>query len=305
MSERRIGRKAVEKGHYGVTNLLKAGIAVGRGPVSLHPTETRSLDFKKIYLPTVDSDREDLHNPDWGTIKQGIESRVTAAIDSAQFDPSEWHNLPWDNPFGVRMDRTAGTVVSFSDDHQIPIATELFPADKVIDFLDEVHVQNKATGRKQNVVDQFSIAMDIADNHPVGAAIIAHAAYRSVGRVLDKRVDERFDFPIISESDEISLMKLGESTAHFYDPNYTDPLGDTYHWWGQFLAGTVFELNSNAHPIKSEAYRRTFYYGPPLMTLAREKIMGKTMHSGNHKEVDRQALDLGQQVGELIVSYQK
>ncbi len=64
-------------------------------------------------------------------------------------------------------------------------------------------------GLKQNVVDQFSIAMDLADNHPVGAAIIGHGAYRSIGRDLDQRGDKRFDFLVISSNaDEMSLMSL-------------------------------------------------------------------------------------------------
>lgn len=304
MIERRIQNKKVETGKYGVNNLFKAGLAVARGPVSLHPDATHSKDYIEKYKPTVDSTREDLFNPDWATIKKGIASRTVTAIEEYGFNSLKWNNLPWDNPYGIRMDRLAGTIVSFSDDHQIPLATEFFPVDNMLEFLHQVKERYNTSGEKQNVIDQFDIAMTLSDNHPIGAAVIAHGAYRSVARVMEKRVDDRLSFPVISEKDEIALVSFAESTAHFEDPTYTDPLGDTYHWWGQLLAGTVFELSSSDSPIRAEAYRRAFYYGPPLMTIAREKIKGRKMVGGDHREIDRQALSLGKQIGELISSYQ-
>lgn len=284
-----------------IRRLKNAAMGVSTGPTGLSPEQVHVKQHIDAYGAKVDLAREDLYGPSEETIRQSFKGTVSDLISKGRFKPDDWRHTPWEPQRLIEMDRFAGTVISFSDDHQNPIAEEFFPIEEMLQFLQEVQTRYKDSGKKLNVIDQFEIALSLSNQNPVGAGLLIHSSFRSVARVLDTRVSKRLKFPVTSAAEEISMTGIAECTAHYREnSSNADPLGDSYHWWGQFAAGMVFELHRTGSPIQSSMYRNAFYFGPDLMKFARETLMGKTMIAGNHKEVDRQGLRLGKEMGELI-----
>jgi hypothetical protein len=290
-----------EKAFFSRANaLMRAAWAVASGPTGNSPEQVHVKAYVDAYQPRIDHTREDLFNPPESSIQDALVSYVDAKIRENEFSPYNWNNLSWtDN--AIYMDRTARTIISFSDDHTVPVANEFFPIDPILNFLQNVRESYDESQRKLTIPDQFEIAMKLSDNSPVAAGILAHAAYRAVGRVLDTRVSDRLVFPVESPIDQISMLNIAETTAHFPSETGTnDPLGDTYHWWGQFSANLIFELYKPTRPLQARAYQRTFYHGPDIMNFARETVFRKKQIAGKHKEADRQGQRVGVAVGQMI-----
>ncbi len=283
---------------YRIDKLRNAAVGVASGPTGLTKEQGHVGEYIAACTERFDRTLPDAYNPSDEVIDTSMLALVDSTVASGARD---WLRLPWGSQQRVQLDRLAGTIISFVDDHSNKIPREFFPVDKMLEYLFTVRENYLRAGRRLTIPDQYAVALDIADDNPVAAAVLAHSSYRSVARGWDTRVDERLRFPVISEDPRmLDMVKVAESTAMFSSTSKADPLGDTYHFWGQYSAGLVSELNKSDHPAQATFLKTAFYYGPNMMSFVRETILKKTQAAGNHLEVDRHALRLGTIVGRRL-----
>lgn len=241
-------------------------------------------------------------NPKESELKQIILSQITESLTKGHFNLEDLLTVPWSFR-RIRTSRFAAALITFTNDHGKKTTPEFFPTDEVVTYLQNIRQQYENTGEQLTIPDQFSIALSQADNNPIAAALLTHAAYRSIARLWDTRMSPKLKFPVTSNTEAITMINIAKSTADFDDSQeITDPLGNTYHFWSQFTAGVVFTLEKRKRFIQTSLYNQAFSHGPELTSLVRKKIRGRPHSFGNHKEVDMQGLRLGRAAGHLILN---
>lgn len=270
--------------------------------------QKRYIDRFEAYLTgyavvLAESSQDDGDN-DFEKINRQFKGIFDCAKAESKFSSQEWDRIAWEPTMRISVDRWVRTVMSFNDDHHNEIDQEFFPVDLILHFLNDVKEQSQRSGRRLDLVDQYNIALKLTGNNLISAALLAHAAYRSAGRVLDTRVSGKLCFPVESSEGSISMMNIAKSTAHFNigDAICADPLGDTYHFWAQFGTGLILELYGDRpiRAIQAKVVKAIFRIGPDLMSFGRETISGHKMIAGNHKQVDLYGLQLGSEMGMSI-----
>lgn len=202
----------------------------------------------------------------------------------------------WAPEVSITLDRMLSAFCSFSDTHRGTIAQEYFPVELSLQFLEAVYENAKHQGKALNAADQYVLALRFANGNPLAAAILAHSAFRMAGRDRDTRVHSEFSMDLDSRiviANSVALFGAQENTV-------TDPVGDTYHFWAQYSAGMVSYFKGRDNPLQSGLFYLVFKNGSNLMQLVHEKILGKPVIFGFHKEVDRLGIRVGLKMAKWI-----
>ncbi|HEX7042903.1 MAG TPA: hypothetical protein VF189_06645 [Patescibacteria group bacterium] len=210
-------------------------------------------------------------------------------------------SIPWSTRRGFRVEkvhpsRLASSLIAYADSQGKKLADEYFPTAEIKEFLNEVKNKAQENEKPLTVPEQFEVALNLTDNNPLAASILAHSAYRAIARVKDTRISPDLEFSL----DE--MMDISRSTADFYtnDSPSRDPLGDTYHWWASHTAGLGFTLSKENFPKTSRMLTWMFYNSAAITTFVRKTILHKTNLANHHKDVDRQGLQVGITLGEFL-----
>lgn len=219
---------------------------------------------------------------------------------SSDTQPGDLLRVPWtlrrENQRKIKPSRVAASIIAFSDVAGKHIIDDYFPIGHIQEFLTLVENQSAQNKQPLTIPEQFSLAMQLTNNNPVAASLLAHSAYRAIARGKDTKISPELVFP------HIRAATLARSTADFHTENSParDPLGDTYHWWASFSAGLVFTLAREKQPIQSRLYTTAFYHEAALTTFVRKNLLHKTTIVNHHKDVDRQGLQAGITVGDFL-----
>ncbi len=180
------------------------------------------------------------------------------------------------------------SLVSFTDDHGAPFETDTFPLASRALLGDIACAADEATALDR--VAQLALAMRHA-TCAFDALLACHAATRQLARGRDARafgtamsLEERLHAGRAIAAFPASLSRGG------------DPLGDTYHYWANVVAGVVA---AHTDTLTSWAVTELFHAGPWLMRTVREGVFGGRLFAGDHAEIDRIGLAHGLALGAM------
>lgn len=177
--------------------------------------------------------------------------------------------------------RAIAVLVSFSDDHALPLPREMLPRDATLRWIERVAGHR---GPPLAPHDQLALAID---DDAWTALLICHLGTRQLARGRDTRA-----LGDHAPTRRAERLAMGRAIAAF--PEETagrgDPLGDTYHYWANVIAGVLAPSRGAGAAI---AIEQLFRAGPTLMSLVREGVFGSTLFYGNHANVDALGLDHG------------
>jgi hypothetical protein len=282
---------------YRLSRLMSAAYGVATGPTGTTPEQSHIVQYLDLFNSGLGT--RTYNEPD-----EILELRFKELVQNRPGRQGLNDPLPWSWRTGVSLDRLVSTVISFSDDHDNPICREYFPVANMVALASDIIKSSCERGRPLRLDEQYKIALSSSANHPFAAAVLLHGTYRAIGRVWDTRVHPSLRIPLqMNDSEMLSMLALARATASFDDGSrLDDPLGDTYHFWAQYSVGMAAQYAAQQKPLAAASIRALFHYGPNIMTLVRERIMGKTQAAGNHIQEDRLGLCLGERIAAYLLS---
>jgi hypothetical protein len=183
----------------------------------------------------------------------------------------------------ARTARAIAALVSFSDDHAAPLPLEMLPRRETLRWIEAVAAHR---GSVLSPHEQLARALAI-DPDPWTGLLVCHLGTRQLARGRDTRALGDTAPTRIAER-----LELGRAIAAF-PPELAcggDPLGDTYHYWANVIAGVLAPSRGAGEAIVIE---QLFRAGPALMSLVREGIFGSALFYGNHARIDALGLEHG------------
>lgn len=182
-------------------------------------------------------------------------------------------------------DAIIGTLVSFTDDHDVTLPDPArlgAEADRLID-----RVRARAP-HSLSPAQVLRLALEITDDG-FRALLICHLAVRQLARGRDTRAFGGRTLSLARRCDAgLAIAPFPPSIAQG-----GDPLGDTYHYFANVIAGVAaYDLLASSRPAAA-AVALLFYSGPVLMHLVRERAFGSRLFYGTHARVDRLGLAHG------------
>lgn len=187
-------------------------------------------------------------------------------------------------------------MVGFSDQHKEKVDEQIFPIEKARDFVDQVMSKSDELRRQLTIPEQFSIALDIAENSIVGAAIVAHAGSRAIAKKSDTRLSSVLHF----REDEIKKWRDSVASFEAITGEYGAPPADTYHFWGTFLSGIVSTMHiTGKDRFLNPVYRFLYTNMAEITEFLRYKLAGEG-DGTVHKEADNLGYHLGSFLAEHI-----
>ncbi len=202
----------------------------------------------KLELPLMTE--EQIFNDMWEVIKKRNIKEMKAV--------TYWDNIPYTGR------EILLTCVQFFDFHNVPLPNSTLPPSKDIkDFIFRV----KSINKKVNVVDQFELLLDIANDNVVGAANLGMMSTRIMSRGVDKRAYPDID---IKPKD---ILEWNKKVCQFetYQENTADGPGDNYYFWTHFFAASAYRLMDDV-VHKHKLLDIGFSNGTKIMTLIRPTI---------------------------------
>lgn len=180
------------------------------------------------------------------------------------------------------------SLISFVDDHVSPVPADFFPKQETLEFMNRV-AEASARGDRLDAPRQLALALDIA-NDMWTALLVCHLGTRQLARGRDTRA--------LGAAARFSVQQRcerGRAIAPFPDElsQGGDPLGDTYHYWANVIAGVA---SATLGASRGRALHALFYQGPRLMLWIRERTFGSPLFFGNHMQIDRLGLAHGRQL---------
>ncbi len=174
-----------------------------------------------------------------------------------------------------------GALISFLDDHRAPFPKRCFPGDDAEALIARM---NDAPPHSIGPARLLELALERTGD-AFRALLACHLAARQLARGRDQRA---FRGPRLSL---VERCDLGAAIAPFPDALACggDPLGDTYHYLANVIAGVVAARDRTW----GAAIARLFYAGPVLMSVVREGVFGNELFFGNHAHIDRLGLAHG------------
>ncbi len=163
--------------------------------------------------------------------------------------------------------------------------------DRVIEKADELNKQ-------LDLAEQFQIAMELADNHVLGAAIIAHAGSRAIARGQDAKLGLNYT------DDQIKHWRdcVGDFKDVLGQDNYGDPPGDTYHFFGTMIFGLTTQINIHKRDIILNAgYKLASMHSEDFTKIIRKALANKK--GLLHGPIDRLGFNVGQNLAEEILRH--
>lgn len=186
------------------------------------------------------------------------------------------------------------TWMALLDQHKLDIDKAVFPVIGAREFVSEVIDVSDSKKRQLTVLEQFEIAMRYGENQFLRSLLLAHSGSRAIARGSDSRAG--FSFTLRD------LQKWEHCIGYFpYSlDGYGDPAGDTYHFWGQIIAGILATRTKNIadhfwKPVYSLLFPNTSFF---------VKTFRKPEHNAPsdifyHQVIDRVGFDIGKKLGIL------
>lgn len=242
--------------------------------------------------------RSNFQNPDRRTIFQEIsESCNLSSVDLSI--PLNWLTIPWSSEKTMDMRQLFNTLVAHADYHKLDVDIDYFPPKLAMKFINGVIQSSQSCGRALTIPEQFSIAMDIANDNPTAAAILAHAGSRAIARNLDTRIDPVLKFG----EDEVKIWN--KSIARFPDDKFTDVLGDNYHFWAYCSMGMASRAKEELSPLSSLVTRALAYNGAEILEFARGlATLGKKPLVFKHSQIGKLGIIIGSSSAAKFISPQ-
>lgn len=206
---------------------------------------------------------------------------------------SDLSSLPWtEHRFSQGLH--LATVISFSDQHNRPVTPEYFVPERARVFVNEVSEFADENGRQATIPEQFSFALELSEGSVLGASVISHAGTRSIARGSDSRVDPLIDYT----AQEVKDWRDDVASFEAITGKYGDPPGDTYHFWGAFIAGLLSETGDRVRDkFFNPAYRHLFTNAAEITSILRYGIGRKK--GDTHKEADVAGYHIGSLIGTM------
>jgi hypothetical protein len=183
--------------------------------------------------------------------------------------------------------RVVAALVSFTDDHEQPVPFDVLPRAETRALLDALA---SYVGPPLAPPGQLAIARRIAAD-PWTALLACHLATRQLARGRDTRALGD-DVPVAVEA----RCRIGACIAAFPAAlsEGGDPLGDTYHYWANVIAGVTAASHGG---WRGRGVERLFRAGPYLMRVVREGLFRSRLFYGDHRHVDHLGLTHGLALG--------
>lgn len=229
--------------------------------------------------------------PRWPAYRARVEAdraRAPREVVERAADPDALVLALGDRPLRVTSTpvRIVSTLVSFADDHTARLPRETLPRESALVLLARLEAHAASEAPPLSVAEQLTLALALEPD--AWTALLAlHLATRQLARERDVRA--------LGEAARRGLdrrCRSGRSIAGFPAAlsQGGDPLGDTYHYWANVIAGVLAETLGGP---RGAAIARLFDAGPTLMTLVRERAFGSRLFYGNHAAIDRLGLAHG------------
>jgi hypothetical protein len=174
-----------------------------------------------------------------------------------------------------------GSLVSFLDDHSASFPRACFPAEDAEALFDALTREPPHTTTPERLL---TLALRRTDDG-LRALLACHLATRHLARGRDTRAFHGLRLSLEERCD------VGLAIAPF-PPTLAcggDPLGDTYHYFANVIAGVLAVHDV----VLGSTIARLFHAGPDLMHWIRERTFGRPLFFGNHAAVDRCGLAHG------------
>ncbi len=204
-------------------------------------------------------------------------------------------NVSWAPDSHLFLDRALVSIASFADDHNGSIPIEFFPPIELHQsFTDKIEQDYCQQGKRLNLVDQFSIALELTNQSPISASILCHSAIRRLARDADK---SKYGSTGLEDR-----VKFAEKIAYFeanMEPTI-DSLGDTYHFWAKFIAGYLSHELRYQHPVSNHVYNLIYHYSPDMMKFIRNYIFGHKLEFNTKKKIDHMGFRVGLEISKNV-----
>jgi hypothetical protein len=182
-------------------------------------------------------------------------------------------------------DAIIGTLVSFTDDHGAKLPSLACLGVEAERLIDRIGMYSLHALSPSSVL---GLALQITDDG-FRALMVCHLAVRQLARGRDARAFGRHTLSLADRCD------AGRAVAPFppWIAQGGDPLGDTYHYFANVIAGVLSSTGRSRRAPGGAAIALLFYSGPVLMHLVRERTFGARLFYGTHARVDRLGLAHG------------
>lgn len=208
-------------------------------------------------------------------LKRGLSER------SFDYKTPYWSRDQLYNPLDILT-----TTIAFSDDHNEPLPQTTLPPQEDIQRFAGVIM---GSGRRNTVVDQFQLLLDITGDNVVGAANLGFITSRFFARNTDRRA-----YPGIQLT--FDDMRLWDSKVAQFEVYGEDPKmhasSDTYYFWTHFFVAMIGKLDGRPW---ARLLNQSFSKGTDLMVLTRKYLVGRPTVTSH-----REASMLGRNVGFAI-----
>lgn len=177
------------------------------------------------------------------------------------------------------------------DQHRLGIDQTIFRAPEARNFVEEVIDTSDSKGRQITVLEQFEIAMRQGENQFMRSLLLAHSGSRAIARGSDNRAG----FSYVLKD----LQKWEHCVGYFpYSlDGYGDPAGDTYHFWGQIVAGILATRIKNlADRLWSPTYNLLFPNSSFFVKTLRKPEYNAPNDIFFHQAIDRTGFNIGKKL---------
>lgn len=230
--------------------------------------------------------------PGWATYQARVERErsLTSAFEEPTLDGLV--EAAGERALKVPSDAAAviGSLVSFADDHFVELPERCFPSAEALALIERLR-----GCAPHSITPARLLGLAVGETvDAFGALCACHLATRQLARGRDARAFGASSLSLHERCD------AGLAIAPF-PPSIAcggDPLGDTYHYFANVIAGVV---SASDGPVRGACIAGLFYLGPTLMSLVRERAFGSRLFYGNHARVDRLGLAHGIALGQRRV----
>lgn len=243
------------------------------------PNDENLIEYKKQVAVQRQYIQNETYNPTCEQIIQGINKHLKDVQRQGYFS--------WLPKQKIYTDRVLIALGAFSDEHHGEPIRECFPVKESLNLLDDIQAYSKEKSRPITLSEQFYLAQNHTKGDILSTGLLLHSAFRSAARNRDTRVSDNLRIPFSTRLD------IANSTALFSPEKsqQKDALGDTYHFWAQFVGGVLAKLSGNV--LIRFSLTHLFYYVPNLMFFFRKILFKDKLLFGAHTKVDRMGFEVG------------
>ena len=182
-----------------------------------------------------------------------------------------------------------GTLLQFSDYHELPLPKEVYPPEKdVREYVDRImHSDGRVT-----IPQQFEHLLDITDNNLLGAIHLGFVASRLMARGLESRA---YPSTQVGETEMFAWNDKVTQFEKYSDLERNDAPGDTYYFWTHMLGAVYYKIHEG---LGKSLYNFAFEHGTEMMRFIRKWSMKAPTNASHHEPTL-----LGRQIGFALVEH--